>query len=593
MMKNKEFKVSDWLKPQPKEDNIQPSQTVFTSNEDFEKVSKLIEQIELAKIDITADYESWLKIGFALSEAFGEGGRELFQRISSFYPKFNALECDKQFSACLKSKGQGVNIGSLFFMAKQAGIAIPIQKNAEFQKMQTDISKNEIETEVENNTSQRLPNFPDELFDDLPEFLRKITSVGETPDEKDLLLIGSIVSLSVAFPTVFGIYHNRKSYANLYLFVTAQASAGKGRLNHLRKILKPIHDSLKEEYQKAKTVFEYDLNNYNANKKNQPDLEKPQPPPMKLLFLPANNSSSGVFQLLNDNEGRGLIFETEGDTLANTFKSDFGNYSDGFRKAFHHETISFYRRTDREYVDIENPCLSAVLSGTPMQVINLIPSSEDGLFSRFIFYHLNMNAEWLDVFSANTNEGLDEYYYYLGKEFLEFYNMLLASPQIQFSFSKMQEENFNLHFQHIFNQYFTLKGEEYIGTIRRLGLITFRIAMILSALRIMDTGELSGRIICDDVDYKTAMKMSEILIVHASSVFNHLPEAAKPHSKLNKKERFFDQLPSQFSRQQYLATAADLGIQDKTAQYYIAAFKKSNLLHHDEKDTYKKSGEFS
>ena len=47
--------------------------------------------------------------------------------------------------------------------------------------------------------------------------------------------------------------------------------------------------------------------------------------------------------------------------------SDYGNYSDGFRKAFHHETISYVRRKDREYVNLKHPKLSALLTGTPKQ----------------------------------------------------------------------------------------------------------------------------------------------------------------------------------------------------------------------------------
>lgn len=72
-----------------------------------------------------------------------------------------------------------------------------------------------------------------------------------------------------------------------------------------------------------------------------------------MLFIPANSSATAVYQVLNDNGGQRLMFETEGDTLANT--SDYCNYSDGFRKAFHHETISYKRRKDREYVNIRNP----------------------------------------------------------------------------------------------------------------------------------------------------------------------------------------------------------------------------------------------
>jgi hypothetical protein len=39
--------------------------------------------------------------------------------------------------------------------------------------------------------------------------------------------------------------------------------------------------------------------------------------------VPANNSATGLFQILNDNKGIGLIFETEGDTLAQTFGATF------------------------------------------------------------------------------------------------------------------------------------------------------------------------------------------------------------------------------------------------------------------------------
>lgn len=86
-----------------------------------------------------------------------------------------------------------------------------------------------------------------------------------------------------------------------------------------------------------KQQHELEMMEYNEKKGKDASAEKPNKPPEKMLFIPANNSTTGVFQLLFDNEGRGLMFETEGDTLAQAFKTDYGNYSDGFRKAFHHE----------------------------------------------------------------------------------------------------------------------------------------------------------------------------------------------------------------------------------------------------------------
>ena len=87
-------------------------------------------------------------------------------------------------------------------------------------------------------------------------------------------------------------------------------------------------------------------NEYVQDKKNN---ESPQEPPIKTLLIPANSSATSVYQVLNDNGGIGLMFETEGETLANTFKSDYGNFSDGFRKAFHHEMISCTRCKNREF----------------------------------------------------------------------------------------------------------------------------------------------------------------------------------------------------------------------------------------------------
>ena len=106
------------------------------------------------------------------------------------------------------------------------------------------------------------------------------------------------------------------------------------------------------------------------------------------------------------------MMETEGDTLTNTLASDHGNYSDGLRKSFHNEPVSFLRRTNYEYVEVVNPKLSVLLSGTPGQVKKLIPDAENGLFSRFMYYHLPMKHQWNDVFADSTGVSLDEKHYY-------------------------------------------------------------------------------------------------------------------------------------------------------------------------------------
>jgi hypothetical protein len=134
------------------------------------------------------------------------------------------------------------------------------------------------------------------------------------------------------------------------------------------------------------------------------------------LLIPANNSATAVFQILNDNNGAGLMFETEGDTLSQTFKSEHGNYSDGFRKAFHHEKISYLRRKDSEFVELENPLLSALLSGPPQ------------------------------VSALSGDQTLDLYFKDLGEYFLCFHNQLKQQQEMRFCLTASQQQAFNAYY---------------------------------------------------------------------------------------------------------------------------------------------------
>ncbi len=305
----------------------------------------------------------------------------------------------------------------------------------------------------------------------------------------------------------------------------------------------------------------------------------------KYFNEPVPNPST-IEPVLSDNEGRGLIFETEGDTLAQAFKSDYGNYSDGFRKAFHHETISYYRRTDREYVDIESPCLSAVLSGTPKQVAALIPNAENGLFIRFLFYYMNVKPTWKNVFAHQSGEGLDTHFENLGEEFYHLYKHLRDGPEIRFILSEEQQTHFNKFFSQVQAKYLSIKGIDYMATVRRLGLVAFRICMVLSALRIMETGECGETLLCDKQDFETALAIVSILVKHSSRVFSELPLDALPPGRKNRKERFLESLPGIFNRQKYLDVARKLSVPEKTAEGYITDFCRKNLIHREHHDNY-------
>jgi len=584
----KEFNPHDWLTPNNNQSHL-AERTNFTSEKSpLGDLGVILSRIESTQTDITASYPDWRDIGFALADEFGESGRDYFHRISRFYPNYSSSDCDKQFDACLKSNGHGVTMKTFFHLAKQAGINISPSST----DTRSDVSQESIICNSELKPTLvdfGVGVFLDSIYASLPQFLQSVCNVGQSQNEKDILLLGAIVTISSCVPHVFGYYGNQKVFANLFLFVTAPASSGKGVLNHCKRLVYPVHKELREVSKLLKAAYEQEYNEYMIARRNNPTAEKPQKPPEKLLFIPANSSATGMFQLLSDNDGKGIIFETEGDTLSITFKSDYGNYSDGFRKAFHHETISYYRRTDRENVEVEKPMLSAVLSGTPNQVLNLIPDAENGLFSRFIFYYLEMKSEWKDVFARYDGKDLDEYFNELGRQYFKLYNLLKTELEIEFQLTKQQQQAFNGKFATWQSFYEKLVGVEYNATVRRLGLITFRMSMIFTVLRIMETGDISRPLICDDQDFDTVLAITEVLIQHAHRVYQMLPQTQSGIKQPNRKEHFYKELPTSFSRQDYARIAETMQIPDKTAQRYILELCNSGLLTHEKQGHYSKT----
>lgn len=181
--------------------------------------------------------------------------------------------------------------------------------------------------------------------------------------------------------------------------------------------------------------------------------------------------------------GNMLMFETEGDTVVNTFKSDYGNYSDNFRKAFAHEEFGYLRRgNDNEEKEVQNPRLSVVLSGTPEQVKSLIPNAENGLLSRFIFYCMSATDEWLDGFSGyDSDKPLEQVFDQLGAEVERFYQALRQINQVWVTLSIVQQQRFNDYFSEEKQRMKELNGDLYNASTHRLSWACLRISVALTA----------------------------------------------------------------------------------------------------------------
>lgn len=594
-----------------------------------EDVERIVSQIERQGIDIAPSYEEWVKLGFALADGLGENGREQFLRLSAIHAGCTREAADEQYSKCLHSKNSGITISTFFHLAKQAGISIsnPNGKMAIWQNgnlkcnMETKkgagmskspnyhygnmgISEGKAVSNIQNakypycqngktdildkwtQDENDLPLFPKEVYEHLPPFLDRVVKSAISPSDRDILLMGSLSVLSATLSKVCGVYDERIVYPNLYLFVSADAGMGKGALTLCRELVSPINAEL-----------------HAISKQLMAECEnsKERKVPMRTLIIPANSSASAFINTLSDNDGVGLMFETEGDTLTQTLKSDYGNYSDTLRKAFHHEPVSLCRRKDREFIELDCPKLSVVLAGTPGQVRSLIQDSENGLLSRFMFFNVKFEKNIRNVFAVtDIQKSKTEVFRQLGEQYKELSGKIQREASAyEIGIPPLMHGHFMEHYNRLNNECCEAIGNRMQGVVRRNGLIAFRIMMILSIIRHMTDSYyhpmpegLSLRLECSDEDYHTALIITETLLHHSAYMFRQLEKPASSvlaNGRNDRRELLYSMLPGSFTKQEYLSLVRLLGFSESTCNKWIDRYIAEDLLHHCGHSKYEKA----
>lgn len=573
-MKSKKFPVGEYL-PTNKaniESDLEHNSELNKSDQrpkclinckcEISDVELVVIQIEGQQIDLTSDYTDWCNIGFGFADSLGEEGRDFFHRVSKFHEHYNHEECEKQYNNCLNSKGSGVTVGTFFHMAKERGIQIKILMKSE-----------------ENSNKSITPTLPNDLYSNLPKLLQETSALFKDGTEKDVYLIGALGVLSGCLPNIHGIYFDEPITTHIYTFIVAPAGSGKGKMKWAKYLGQLIHDSFINCSKEEKELFNYKMDEYNnMSKVERKTAEKPMEPAQRMFYIPANCSSSAFIQALADNEFNGVIFESEADTLTGTFKQEWGNFSDVLRKAFHHESTSMFRRKDNEFIEIEDPHLAIVLSGTPKQVSSMMPDTENGLFSRFLYYFFEDDSEFKNPFTNHSEINYTEFFVQKGRSVFDLYEQLnnLSKP-IVFQLTQEQAYKFTSSFSAMLDRTKCLIGRDLDANCKRLGLITFRIAMILSVLRILEDGECPEELLCSNIDFDVALSIATTLDKHAIAIYQDQPNNAFKGLK----NSFFEVLPDEFNRQIYLKASAELEIKPKTAEKYISDFCKKGLLSHD------------
>ena len=392
----------------------------------------------------------------------------------------------------------------------------------------------------------------------LPESLKQMVSLASTPEEQDIILMATLAAASACVPNLYFRYGptGKKYYANLQCFILAAAASGKGIANQSLEMVRVID----EQYP---------------------------------MLIAGDSTLAAFYKALEEQNGCGYMHESEGSVITDIWKAGAANYNTALRKAAEHEPIS--RNRVKGASEIKNPRLSMLLTGTFGQYRALVPSVENGYFSRL-----------LTVVIPSTN-GFDKRYVsskgaqsaiplQVGRALLSTYETLLNGEEREWSLTDAQKERLGNHLETEYATLIGLLGENFHSAVVRMAVQIERMAMILSAMRmssveqhreqnnrprLVDTSsaelmsESHSDAIdeiwqCSDEDYETAEVIGNKMLLHMAAAYRMIDgdkQDVVPEIKpLDQRKVLFEQLKGTFERKELIKEAKAQGISERTAE---------------------------
>ena len=415
----------------------------------------------------------------------------------------------------------------------------------------------------------------------LPESVQQMLSLASTPEEQDIILMATLAAASACVPNLYFTYGptGKKYYANLQCFILAAAASGKGIANHALEMARVID----EQYP---------------------------------LLIAGDSTLAAFYKTLAEQNGCGYLHESEGSVITDIWRTSAANYNTALRKAAEHEPIS--RNRVKGASEIKNPRLSMLLTGTFGQYKALVPSVENGYFSRLLTVVIK-GTNPFDKRYVSSKGGQSAIPKIVGQRLLRTYETLMNTGEREWSLTDAQKERLGEHLETEYGTLIGLLGENFHSAVIRMAVQIERIAMILTAMR-SESGEsyspeteersrivsgttdkidedkdrpsLVDTIYCRDEDYETAEMIGNKLLMHLAAAYRMIDGDAQdvvPEIKpIDQRKVLFEQLKAEYALGELIHEAKSQGVSRSSAIRWNNQWIEQGLITKENHGNYKK-----
>ena len=461
------------------------------------------------------------------------------------------------------------------------------EEEAELEKLEADKLRREV------------PCLPDELFDRLPDFLKRGLTHVRNKRERDILLLSMITNISGCLPGVRMNYGGMVYSADLYLVALAGSGRGKGVMQLAAILPAAIQEYYDELNRKDEREYRQKLLKWNleerlaAQEKRVPDLDQcPEMPVERILKVAPNISKSQLILALEAGGAVGLVMNaSELDMISSAMHQEYGKHDDVMRAASQHEEESSYFKTDHRLVVVSDPHLALCASGTPAQLHKFISSLENGMYSRVAFYVGQAPWEYKSANPGKARLDMRAYFKGMGEELLRMFIFLSGSPtEVVFTEEQWKEhtERFRTYLREV-----VAEDDDSPGAIvLRHGLMMSRIAMVLTALRKCEPQWNTSEWKCSDEDFHTAMQIVDVLLEHSLLLSTSMDDTAgriRPVKAFFKLRPVLKKMPREFTYSELMAAANEAGLPTASVKRYLLRLVYYQIVEKED-GKYRKTG---
>ena len=365
----------------------------------------------------------------------------------------------------------------------------------------------------------------------LPESIQNMLSLAKTEEEKDMLLMATLAAASACVPNLYFRYGptGKKYYANLQCFILASSASGKGIANQALEMMRVVD----EQYP---------------------------------MLIAGDSTLAAWYKALEEQGGIGYMHESEGSVITDIWRNAAANYNTALRKAAEHEAIS--RNRVKGASEIACPRLSMLLTGTFSQYKALVPSVENGYFSRLL------------TLVERGSHPFEKSYVTAKSE-----NSAMEEGEREWSLTDSQKERLGEKLETEYRTLIDMLGENFHSTVIRMAVQIERIALILSAMR--------GNLVeCSDFDYQTAELIGSKMLMHMAMAYRMIKgdeQETMPEVKgLDQRKVVFDGLKQRYQLNDLIKEAQSQGVSRSSAIRWNNQWIEKGMVRKENHGEYRK-----